>query len=402
MEFPAEYLDFVNEHRGDDPVRLRLRFHDDAREWIPYAINNISALRKCAKFRLRDGEDFTPRVIPLEVSAQQSTSAEVALLHSRLAGEAHRVLDMTFGLGLDAAMMSSMHGRTVLGFELQELLVDAAEVNFAERPNVDVIHGDSVEYIRNYTGLPYDLIFIDPARRGDCGQRLFNLHDCQPDLIELIPLLKRNGKMILAKLSPMLDVTQTLRDLPGTTQLHIVEEGGECKELFAMISAEPVSEPEIVIDRFTAEGLRQWSFTRQEESSARCRMLNSMPRSGQWLLEPSAATMKAAPFNLISAKLSVDVLHANTHLYIADNPVRDFPGNAYKILEALPLSSSVLKTLGRTYPKAEIAVRNLKGFTPDSLRKKLKIKQGGDIRIYAATLSFPSGAAPVILVTQRG
>lgn len=112
--------------------------------------------------------------------------------------------------------------------------------------------------------------------------------------------------------------------------------------------------------------------------------------------------MKAAPFNLISAKLSVDVLHANTHLYIADNPVRDFPGNAYKILETLPLSSSVLKTLGRTYPKAEIAVRNLKGFTPDSLRKKLKIKQGGDIRIYAATLSFPSGAAPVILVTQRG
>lgn len=402
MEFSADYLDFVNEHRADDPVRLRLRFHDDARDWVPYAINNIAALKKCAKFRLRNGADFTPRVIPLEISAQQSTSAEVALLHSRLAGDARRVIDMTFGLGLDAAMMSSMPGRTILGFDLQELLVDAAEVNFAEKPNVDVIHGDSVEYIRNYTGLPYDLIFIDPARRGDCGQRLFNLHDCQPDIIELLPLLKRNGKMILAKLSPMLDISQTLLDLPGTTQLHVVEESGECKELFAMISAEPVSDPLIVINRFTAEGLRQWSFTRTQEASATCRILNVMPHSGQWLLEPSAATMKAAPFNLLSAKLSVAALHANTHLFIADNPVADFPGNAYEILEALPLSSSVIKTLGRTYPKAEIAVRNLKGFTADSLRKKLKIKQGSDIRIYAASMSFPSGAAPVILVTRRG
>lgn len=404
MVFDSEYLDFVSKHRTDDPVKLRLRYHADPRSWIPMAINNIAALKKSRKFKLSPDCDLTPRVIPLEVSAQQSTSAPVALLHANLAGNAMSVLDMTFGLGMDAALLCRTPQRHILGFDLREELVSAAQVNFADNAEVEVRQGDSVEFLRNYSGEPFDLIFIDPARRGEEGQRLYNLHDCQPDLTELLPLFGATARRVMAKLSPMLDITQTIRDLRGITGLHIVEENGECKELLAIITpGSHIDSPDdtpLVIDRLTKNGLSQFSFTRREEKSASPKILSRIPRPGEYLYDPSAATMKAAPFNLLSAGSEISALHPNTHLYVG-SLTENFPGTRYQITDAMPLTSANLKKLARDIDKADISTRNLKGFTPEILRKRLKIKPGDDIKIYAATAALPDGDAPLIIIGKR-
>ncbi|MDE6360192.1 MAG: class I SAM-dependent methyltransferase [Muribaculaceae bacterium] len=417
MEFNQEYLDFVRENAGADPATLRLRLHKDSRPWIPMAINNIAALKKSRKFRLAEDADLTPRVIPLEVSAQQATSARVALLHANLAGNATTVLDMTFGLGMDARLLAMDSGRRIIGFDLREELAAAAKVNFADFPNVEVRLGDSVAFLENYRGEPFDLIFIDPARRGKEGERLYNLHDCQPDLIEILPLIRRNSRRLMAKLSPMLDVSQTLRDLPGITSLHIVEEGNECKELLAIVDFEKeAAVPEIVIDRFARGEFRRFSFTIPEERDILSypwpgnsgRLLDRMPRPGEYLLEPSAATMKAAPFNLLSQRFATPMLHPNTHLYVSpangDGAIpanaEDFPGNTYLIEQALPLTSSNLKMIARNVGKAEIAVRNLKGFTSDGLRKRLKTKPGGDLKLYAVTIAAGGGDTQALLLVR--
>ncbi len=416
MDFDKEYLDFVKANAGEDPARLRLRHHGDTRPWIRYAIDNISALKKSRKFKLAEDSDLTPSVIPIEVSAQQATSARIALLHANLARNASSVLDMTFGLGMDARLMAMDPTRRILGFDLREELVAAAKVNFLGFPNVEVRLGDSVEYLRGYDGPAYDLVFIDPARRGCEGQRLYNLHDCQPDLIEILPLIQRKSCSLMAKLSPMLDVTQTLRDLPGISQLHIVEEGNECKELLAIVdfTKDAATAPGIVIDRLVKGELRQFSFTLPEER-AECQdaeerrpLLDHMPKAGDCLFEPSAATMKAAPFNLLSRRFPVTALHPNTHLYLLSaatgddqrQAAEDFPGNKYVIEQAVPLTSSNLKLMARSVDKADIVVRNLKGFTSDSLRKRLKIKPGGDLRLYALTVESANGDTPMLLLVR--
>lgn len=416
MDFDKDYLDFVKANAGEDPARLRLRLHGDTRPWIRYAIDNISALKKSRKFRLAEDSDLTPPVIPLEVSAQQATSARIALLHANLARNASSVLDMTFGLGMDARLMAMDPTRRILGFDLREELVAAAKVNFVGFPNVEVRLGDSVEYLRGYDGPAYDLVFIDPARRGCEGQRLYNLHDCQPDLIEILPLIQRKSCRLMAKLSPMLDVTQTLRDLPGISQLHIVEEGNECKELLAIVdfNKDTASTPEIVIDRLVKGELRRFSFSLQDERTA-CQaadaprpLLGQMPEAGDCLLEPSAATMKAAPFNLLARRFPVTALHPNTHLYLLSaateddqrQAAEDFPGNKYVIEQALPFTSSNLKLMARSVDKADIVVRNMKGFTSDSLRKRLKIKPGGELRLYALTVASANGDTPMLLLVR--
>ena len=125
MDFPQEYFTFVKEHLADDPASLRLRFHGDSREWIAPAIGNIAALKKGGKFKIGD-KDFTPRVIPVELSAQQATSARVANLHATLAAEMFwkdplplHILDMTLGLGMDARMLlAKFSDATLKAFDL--------------------------------------------------------------------------------------------------------------------------------------------------------------------------------------------------------------------------------------------------------------------------------------------
>lgn len=417
-DFGKDYQRFVSEYADEDPARLRLRYHNDPRSWLPLAINNIAALRKKSKFILPSGKDFTPAVIPFEVSAQQSTSAAVASLHADIAtrylpAQGARILDMTFGLGIDARFLSRLPGVTILGFDLKPELAEAAEVNFADTPSVEVRCGDSVEFLKDYTGDPFDLIFIDPARRGCNGERLYNLHDCQPDITELLSLFRKKSNCVIAKLSPMLDVTQTITDLPPITALHIVEEGSECKELLAILDFRASSatesndtEPLITIDRLTHNGLQQFSFTRSEEREAsrvESPALSGLPQPGSLILEPSAAAMKGAPFNLMAKRFGFIPFHPNSHLFLVpDNKsalLPSVPGTAWQAVKSWPLSSSIMKRMASQYPRADIAVRNLKGFTPDILRKKMKLKNGGPMRLLATTLSLSGSASPALIMT---
>lgn len=418
MEY-EEIRRFVEEHNGEDAAKLRLKYHGDQRSWIPLAINNVAALKGKKKFMLGDGADLTPDIIPLEVSAQQSTSAKIAFLHSQLAGDAKFILDMTFGLGMDARLMASDPRRQILGFDLRPELAQAAAYNFRAFPNVEVREGDSVEFLRNYREAPFELIFIDPARRGDAGQRLFNLHDCQPDLIELLPLIRQQSHRLMAKLSPMLDVTQTIRDLPGVKELHIVEENGECKELLAIVDFTndrlPDEEPLIVVDRITPSGDQRFAFRQSEErkaasgseegaltgASGQNLISDKMPQRGDLLYEPSAATMKAAPFGLLTKKFGCRALAANSHIYISKEKIADFPGIGYMIAEAYPLTSSNIKKIARTIKQADVAVRNLKGFTADGLAKKMRIKPGGSLRILGTTVDTSAGSQPILLVLSK-
>lgn len=456
--FDNDYFDFLKAHKGDDPSKLRLKFHKDSRPWIPLAINNIAALKKTKKFMTAEGMDYTPRVMPLEVSAQQSTSANVARFHASIAAalleketvdspkEIFRILDMTFGLGMDARMLAELPAFlktsgsdarvkiSVLGFDLQPELVAAANVNFAEykeaenanNVTVEVREGDSVNFLENYHDEPFDLIFIDPARRGKEGERLYNLHDCQPDITALMPEFQKKTRFVLAKLSPMLDVTQTLRDLPAASALHVVEEDGECKELFAVIDFESVpEEPVIVIDRLVHGCWSSFAFLRSDETALQQTTGNEgiteiLPAPGMMLIEPSPATMKAAPFNLLSQKFGIKRLHPNTQLFLGTAPLGHVngdkgldasadesvacnyfkPGKEYEILKVWPFSSSNLKNLGKEVPKAEITLRNFFGFTPETLRKRLKIKPGGPLKLFATTVSTASGPERVLILVK--
>ena len=380
--YTDEFWDWVKQHQDDDPARLRLK-ERGKESWKEDAIAQIENVKESKKkFSSSNiASDILPRLMPLSMSVEQATSANVALLHKHLAEKLlpynKTILDMTCGLGVDTALLSTIPKSHVTSIEKNSRIAEIAIFNFKDKKNIKIINADSVEFLQK-TGLHYNLIYIDPARRDNIGNRVYNIRDCSPNVIEILPLLKEKCDAVMIKLSPMLDVTQTLRELDGISDLYIIEDGGECRELLAILNFKNTANPQIHV----WNSVEKFKFQRSEELNAT--ELLSLPQTGLYLIEPSPAMMKAGPFKLISSRYDIPALHPNTHLYISQQPIEGFPGRQDLITEILPFSSGNLKRLKKLHLQADVAVRNFP-YTADDLRTRLGIKKSGNERIVGVT-----------------
>lgn len=385
----AEIYQFINAHQHEKPDCLRLKYHKVDKPWISIAINHIEAKSK-AKFKL--GELF-PALVPVTLAAEQATSWQVARLHGRIAKEeapaTGSFVDMTCGLGIDCRAICGALGKgfSTTAIETNHLLTEAATFNFREAglENITVVEADSTDWLKHYSGKRISLIFIDPARRGDAGQRVFNIHDCQPDVKALTGIFMEKADKVMVKLSPMLDVSQTLRDLPHTAALHIVDDGAECRELLAVLDFTDSPRPrgldaEIIIHSKDSS----LSYTLKENNELP--VIPGNPHTSDWLFEPSPASMKGAPWGILCHRFRLQKVNVNTHLFVATQPVADLPGTWYEIEDVVEFSSKHIKSFATRWPKADVAVRNFP-LKAEELAKRLKVKPGGGYRVIGATLS---------------
>ncbi len=378
-----ELFSFIEKHKNENTDTLRFRFHNADGKWIALAINHIESLQKCG----RKFGKMQPEIMAAPLSVEQASSEPVAIMHAEIA---HRLvknprmfLDMTCGLGIDFKAIANVLGNQCksIAVELQPVLSEAAAYNFRTMQNVSVVNADSVEWLEN-TPYRFNLIFIDPARRDGEGRRLYNIHDCMPDVGAIIPVLEKKTDKVMVKLSPMLDVSRTMADLP-CSELHIVDESGDCREILAVIDfTSPIPDSENVLITIHSSTKKTLTFTRSEERASKASY--GIPRPGDMLFEPSPATMKAAPFSLLSEKYSLTKLHQNTHLYFSSSANPDLPGKWHEITEVLPFSSSMAKVLSKKKLNADVAVRNFPLSAPE-LARRLSVKTSGDSRITGVT-----------------
>jgi hypothetical protein len=120
-----------------------------------------------------------------------------------------------------------------------------------------------------------------------------------------------------------------------------------------------------------------FSFKFKNENTAE--VLYSLPLT--YLYEPNVAILKSGGFNSVSEKLHIKKLHQHSHLYTS-NELMDFPGRSFKIGDILPYNKKQFKKFG--IEKANITTRNFPD-SVDNIRKKLNIKDGGSIYIFATT-----------------
>lgn len=390
MNYGDEYWEWVTQHAGEDPVQLRLRYAGKF-PWIADAINQVECRRRTAK-KLPAELACPSFYFPTLLSAEQCTGDILADMHASLIPVGSRVLDMTCGLGIDV-LHAAVSARHVTGIDIIPEVAEALTHNSAVlgRENVTAVCADCCEYLQANQDKKWDVIFIDPARRGESGQRIFRLADCHPDVTAMLPAMLSAASRIIVKASPMLDVTQTLRDLPGCSALYATGSATECKELIAVIDRDFAGEATLC----SWTPARQFSFTMEQEAAASVTI--GLPVAGGYLYEPNPTTMKMAPFKLLSQHFCLDKLSNNTHLYCSANTVDGFPGERMYIEKVLPYSSGNIKRLARDYPVISVGVRNF-GVAADVLRKKLKVKDGGDRRLIATTTA--SGDKIMLILRQ--
>lgn len=383
-ELNGNIIKWIEEHRNDDTTKLRLscRKKEDATIY-DFAIMQIECRKKAAK-KLHTTLQFQNFIFPTLLSAEQCTSDDLAEFHSSLINNGENVLDMTAGLGVDAFHLAQK-ATQVIAIDINKDVAQALSINANALgiTNVTGINADSIEYLKSSTS-HFNTIFIDPARRGDGGKRLFALADCQPNVVEHLELIKQHCDKLIVKVSPMLDATQVLRELPETTELYAIGTRQECKELVVVLDFKNPTSTPILHCITLSECENRFSFTRHEEAVAKSTFENI--NTAIYLYEPHPCVMKMQPFNILSHKYNTSKLHPHTHIYSSKNYIPEFPGDCYKIEHIYPFSSRIIKEIAKDYPRANIAVRNFI-LSAEELRKRLKIKDDNKYRLYGVSIA---------------
>ena len=361
-------------------------------------------------------------------------------------------VDLTGGFGVDFSYIASRLGVKSMYVERQAHLCEAAKENFGRLglKNAIVKNGDGIEVLHSFaskketaasdslgiteeqsrsllkTNLGLKLIFIDPARRDDAGNKVVSLKDCTPDVTLLQEEMLSKADYVIIKLSPMLDWHRAVSELSCVREVHIISVNNECKELLLVLSARnmggngdcnsfpdqnngsvlPSAEDSGHIEDTADTGnLRIYcvndaqSFVCEEldmESSS-VRIASPALDEMKYLYEPNASLMKAGCFSILSERYGARMLSKNSHLFVSMEPVVDFPGRSFRIIAISSFNKKELKRHLSGITKANIATRNFP-LSVAELRKRLKLKDGGETYIFATTLSDESH---VLMITEK-
>lgn len=385
-QLTSEFWDFVRKNINEDTSRLRLKYHG-ATNAIDYelAITQIECRKRFGKKISDTLNKFDEFLFPDTLSGEQCTSDLLAEFHSTLINDKDIVYDLTAGLGIDCLHLS-LKAQKIVAIERKQELVDALTHNASglNCNNISMINGDSCNLIKDEQ-IAGDVAFIDPARRSAEGGRVYALSQCEPNVVELQDQISRHFKRLVIKMSPMLDINQTLKEVSNVTDIYAIGTKTECKELVAKVTFND-EECECTVHAVTINStgaISEYSFTIDEEASAampHCAAANE----GDFLYELYPAVMKAAPLKLLAAKYGLNKFHNNTHVYFSKELMEDVPADIWVIEKIIEWKSKNIKQIKSLYPKIDIATRNF-GMSADALRAKLGVKQGGDHRLLGVT-----------------
>lgn len=376
---------FIQEHCEDDVRNLALQGKKYPLVDMAEAVIQIAA-RQIAEKKLPSWGSVEGIYYPGHLSMEQCSSEQTALYKASLV-RGDSFADLTAGFGVDCAYISRNFAQADY-VERQEGLCELATHNFPllGLNHIRVNHADGIDFLAKME--PVDCLFLDPARRDKNGGKTVAITDCEPDVCALEPLLVEKGKTVLIKLSPMLDIASALRDLKYIREIHVISLQNECKELLLILRKEAASvkketsEVQIhCVQLFSHAPSQHFSFSYEQEKRAICPISEQVET---YLYEPGAALLKASPFRLLASAYGVKKLHSNSHLYTSSQFV-DFPGRCFKVVGISGFGKKELKTFLEGVEKANLTVRNFPSSVAD-LRKKLKIKEGGEIYLFATTL----------------
>ena len=381
MEYPlpAAARQYVADHLHDDPARLALQARRFPGLPVPDLVRQIQARQK-ARAKLPTWAANPDLIFPPALSVEQASSARTAAFKASLV-DGQRLADLTGGFGVDASHFAAVVPE-VHYVERDPKLVAVVEYNLAQLgvDNVRCHAADAAAFLRNAPD-SFDWLYLDPARRDTASRKIFRLHDCEPDVLRLLPLLLRKGQRVLLKTSPMLDIEQAIKELQHVRRLWVVAVDNECKEVLYELAPEPAVDPE----RYCLNLLRNGQ--QQEFRLNRAREARAVPRyaeAQQYLYEPNVAILKAGGFRSIGTAYELLKLHQHSHLYTADTLRPDFPGRIFRIHATERYDAAALLPYLGPEARAHVTTRNFPD-TVDAIRRRTGIREGGDLYLFATT-----------------
>ena len=439
--------DFIRQHQDDDVRQLAFLGSKYPEVDMPFALDQIRG-RKMARVKLPRWASLEGIIYPPHISMEQCSSESTALYKAELAArllglpvsssfsEEIGFVDLTGGFGVDFSYIAARLGVKSMYVERQAHLCEAAKENFGRLglKNAIVKNGDGIEVLHSFLskkddaasaddslGIIYDqplsllktklglkIIFIDPARRDDAGNKVVSLKDCTPDVTVLQEEMLSKADYVIIKLSPMLDWHRAISELSHVREVHIISVNNECKELLLVLSARNMGDMEASsadgevkhagnLRIYCVNDAQSFVCDELDMESSPVRIAPPVLEEMQYLYEPNASLMKAGCFGVLSDRYDARMLSKNSHLFVSQAPIEAFPGRSFRIIAISSFNKKELKRHLSGITKANIATRNFP-LSVAELRKRLKLKDGGETYIFATTLSNESH---VLMITEK-
>ena len=430
--------DFIRQHQDDDVRQLAFLGSKYPEVDMPFALDQIRG-RKMARVKLPRWASLEGIIYPPHISMEQCSSESTALYKAELAArllglpasssgtemkteKEIEFVDLTGGFGVDFSYIAARLGVKSMYVERQAHLCEAAKENFERLglKNAIVKNGDGIEVLPSFLpkkddaasaddslGIIYDqplsllktklglkLIFIDPARRDDAGNKVVSLKDCTPDVTVLQEEMLSKADYVIIKLSPMLDWHRAISELSNVREVHIISVSNECKELLLVLSARNMGEN---LRIYCINDAQSFVCDELDMEFSQVKIAPSTLEEMQYLYEPNASLMKAGCFGVLSGRYDARMLSKNSHLFVSQAPIEAFPGRSFRIIAVSSFNKKELKRHLAGITKANIATRNFP-LSVAELRKRLKLKDGGETYIFATTLNDESH---VLVITEK-
>ena len=375
---------FVREHREEDVRKLALQARRNGDINLPWALDQIqgwqTARQKLPTWAAIDGIIYPPHLSMEQCSSEQTAIYKCGIIERLPQSCRETLIDLTGGFGVDFAFMARCFKRAIY-VERRKHLYKTAQHNF-ELLGLDharVIHGDAETILSDLKTDPAStVIYLDPARRDSNSSRTYAIADCTPNVMELKDQLFKAANHILLKLSPMLDWHKAVSDMGSrVAEVHIVSTGNECKELLMLLSAGHEGEPTI----YCVNDDQQLFYSPSQD------VMPPQIANGDnaaYLYEPNASVMKAGCFGLLTDRFPVKALASDSHLFVSNDLIENFPGRRFAINAVTTMNKKELGRVLKDITRANVATRNFP-ITAQQLRQRLKLQDGGDCYIFGTT-----------------
>ena len=431
-------LQFIQEHANDDVRQLALAYSrtsvpSHSNIDMPFALDQIRG-RQIARTKIPSWAALDDILYPPHLSMEQCSSEQTARYKAQLIARlftqtnptppyphtlapTFSFADLTGGLGVDFSfILQAIKQMTPLPREGQRVglyierspeLCELAAHNFQALAlqGVEVRCGDAIDlFSLQETDVreTAHIIFLDPARRNQHGARTYAISDCTPDVLALRDQLLARCHYLVLKLSPMLDWHDAVQQLGSVTEVHIVATQNECKELLLVLKGNLQELAPNEVPSFHKGGVRGGSCNfpprifciNDNQTFSYIPAPSHLPTSApphlptpapsHLLYVPNAAINKAGCWSEVAKAYSVKPISANTHLFVSTEMVHNFPGRCFRIEQVCSLNKKEIKKALQGIKRANIATRNFP-LTPQQLRQRLKLQDGGDTYIFGIT-----------------
>ena len=371
----TEVQDFINANLNEDISKLLLNGISFSEIETKDIIKQIEA-KKRSKKKLPTWFNSKNIYFPNKLNIEQ-TSSEVTANYKANLVSGNSLIDLTGGFGVDAYYFSKRI-KNVIHCEINKSLSEIVKHNYKTLNinTIECLNENGIEALK-HIDRPFDWIYIDPSRRDDTKKKVFLLSECIPNIKTFQGLFLKYANNVMIKTSPLLDIKATLNDLKQIKELHVIALDNEVKELLWVLERDCKTEFIIKTVNLTKQSKQEFEFSFENESNEIAEYTGPIA----YLYEPNAAILKAGAFNSVSTQLNIPKLHKHSHLYTS-NTLIDFPGRRFKIEKSIPFNKKIFAK--EKISKANVTTRNFP-ISVGEIRKKLKIKDGGDIYLFFTT-----------------